>query len=246
MNQKTLVIVGAGPGLGLEIALRFGREGFNVAMIARRQESLDALTSHLKQNDIEAAGFLADVGNEDALKAAFAGIRQRFGRVDVLEFSPTPSPEGNADKYAPTKLDRPTMDRLHQVQILGAVTCVQEVLPEMQARGDGAIFITTTGSAFHIMPVYTPVGMVMSGLRSYALCLNEVLGKEGIYAATVCIGVLIRKGDPLGDPEKIADRYFAMYCERTEAEQVITAGNDLNELHDKDMSERGVDWVRPQ
>src|SRR3977135_1133002 len=36
MLAKTLVVAGAGPGLGLEIARRFGREGFNVALLARR------------------------------------------------------------------------------------------------------------------------------------------------------------------------------------------------------------------
>lgn len=90
------------------------------------------------------------------------------------------------------------MARLQNAQVLGAVTCVQEVLPEMLTRGDRAIFLTTSGSAFHVMPVYTPIGIVMAGLRSYALCLNEVLADKGIYAGTVCLGVLIRKDDPLG------------------------------------------------
>src|SRR5271156_1981538 len=246
MVTKTIVVAGAGPGLGLEIARRFGREGFNVALIARRLESLNNMVARLEEEGIQAAGFVANVGEEAALQSAFAGIRKRFGRIDVLEFSPTPTPEGDAEKYSPLTLDRATMDRLHRVQILGAVTCVQEVLPEMLERGDGAIFLTTSGSAFHVMPVYTPVGVVMAGLRSYALCLNEVLSKKGIYAATVCIGVLIRRGDPFGDPARIADVYFNMYKSRDRAEQIIYAGNDLNVLHDRDMAQRGVDWERPQ
>lgn len=246
MTTKTLVIVGAGPGLGLAIAQRFGREGFNVALIARRLESVNSLIASLHADGIQAAGFVADIGNEAMLKSAFSDIRQRFGRIDVLEFSPTPSPEGNADKYSPLALDRATMDRLNQVQILGAVSCVREVLPEMLARGEGTILLTTSGSAFHIMPVYTPVGVVMAGLRSYALCLNEVLAEKGIHAATVCIGVLIRKDDPLGDPARLANIYFDMHTKRDRAEQVITAGNDLNILHDQDMAERGVNWERPK
>jgi NAD(P)-dependent dehydrogenase (short-subunit alcohol dehydrogenase family) len=246
MLSKTLVVAGAGPGLGLEIARRFGREGFNVALLARRLESLDGLVTRLREEGIRAEGFVADIGDETALKHAFAAVRQRFGRIDVLEFSPVPAPEGDADKYSPLTLDRATMDRLHRVQILGAVTCVQEVLPEMLERGDGAIFLTTSGSALHVMPVYTPVGMVMAGLRSYALCLNEVLAKKGVYAATVCIAVLIRKDDPAGDPARIADVYFNMYSTRNRAEQVIYAGNDLNVLHDQDMGQRGVAWERPQ
>src|SRR5271167_2683889 len=245
MLAKTLVVAGAGPGLGLEIARRFGREGFNIALIARRLESLNGLVAALDADGIRAESFVADIGDETALKSAFAAIRRRFGRIDALEFSPVPAPEGDADKYSPLALDRATMDRLQRVQILGAVTCVQEVLPEMLERGDGAIFLTTSGSAFHVMPVYTPVGVVMAGLRSYALCLNEVLSKKGIYAATVCIGVLIRKDDPLGDPARLANLYFTMYTEKTRAEQVVYAGNDLNAEHDRDMQERRVDWRRP-
>jgi NAD(P)-dependent dehydrogenase (short-subunit alcohol dehydrogenase family) len=246
MPAKTLVVAGAGPGLGLEIARRFGREGFNIALLARRLESLNGLVTRLSEDGIRAEGFVADIGDETTLKSAFAGIRRRFGRIDVLEFSPVPAPEGDADRYSPLTLDRATMDRLQRVQILGAVTCVQEILPEMLERGDGAIFLTTSGSALHVMPVYTPVGIVMAGLRSYALCLNEVLANKGVYAATVCIGVLIRKGDPVGDPARIADVYFNMYNSRGRAEQVIYAGNDLNVLHDRDMAQRGVAWERPQ
>jgi hypothetical protein len=76
--------------------------------------------------------------------------------------------------------------------------------------------------------------------------LNEVLAGKGVYAATVCIGVLIRKGDPVGDPARIADIYFSMYTSRNGAEQIIYAGNDLNVLHDRDMAQRGVAWERPQ
>lgn len=246
MPSKTLVVAGAGPGLGLEIARRFGREGFNIALLSRRLESLRSLVTRLGEEGIRAESFVADIGDETALKSALAAVRQRFGRIDVLEFSPVPSPEGDADKYSPLRLDRATMDRLHRVQILGAVTCVQEILPEMLERGDGAIFLTTSGSALHVMPVYTPVGIVMAGLRSYALCLNEVLANKGIYAATVCIAVLIRKDDPVGDPARIADVYFNMYNTRDRAEQVIYAGKDLNVLHDQDMGQRGVTWERPR
>lgn len=92
MTARTLVVVGAGPGLGLAIARRVGREGFCVALIARRRESLNDLVATLREDGIEAEGFVANVGDEFALKGAFVDIRQRFGRIDVLEFSPTPAP----------------------------------------------------------------------------------------------------------------------------------------------------------
>jgi len=48
--QKTIAIVGAGPGLGLSIAKQFGANGYKVALIARRKESLDQLVTSIKQH----------------------------------------------------------------------------------------------------------------------------------------------------------------------------------------------------
>lgn len=245
MANDTIAIVGAGPGLGLAIARRFGREGFKVALIARRRESLDRLAADLRSNGIAAEGFAADIGDEQALAAALASARERLGPIGVLEFSPVPSPEGDEAMFTPTGLDRATMDRLHRLIILGAITSVRAVLPDMRASGGGSIFLTTSGSAHHIMPVYTPIGIVMAGLRSYALCLNEVLANEGVYAATVCISVLIRPGDPIGDPAALADRYYRLHLERTTAEEIVADSIDPNLLHDRDMAERGIEWTRP-
>lgn len=245
MSNKTIAVVGAGPGLGLSIARRFGREGYRAALIARKRASLDQMIATLRQEGVEAEGFVGDIADEASLSGALAAARDRFGPIDVLEFSPTAAPEGDAHKYAPIELDRATADRIHRLQVLGAVTSVQAVLPDMLARGDGGVLITTSGSAFHVMPVYTPVGMAMASSRNYALCLNAVLKEKGIYAGTVCIGVLIRKDDPLGDPDRLADTYFDMYSKRDRAEIFIEAGGDLNQLHDRDMQERGVEWRRP-
>lgn len=47
--KQTLVIVGAGPQLGLSIAKKFGRNGFRVALIARRQEALERWCAHAER-----------------------------------------------------------------------------------------------------------------------------------------------------------------------------------------------------
>lgn len=58
--KTTLAIIGAGPGLGLAAARRFGAEGFNVALISRTQEHVDALATELADAGITARGYAAD------------------------------------------------------------------------------------------------------------------------------------------------------------------------------------------
>lgn len=87
--MPTIAIVGAGPGLGLSIAKVFGGHGFDVALISRNKDKLDALVAELAETGLTAEGFPADVADPDQLTGALQAAIARFGRIDVLEFSPT-------------------------------------------------------------------------------------------------------------------------------------------------------------
>src|SRR5438874_3301955 len=89
-SVPTIAIVGAGPGMGMSIATAFGRQGFDVALVSRRQAKVDDLAAQLGGSGIDAAGFAADVMRPETMVDAFTGVRDRFGAVDVLEYSPAP------------------------------------------------------------------------------------------------------------------------------------------------------------
>jgi NAD(P)-dependent dehydrogenase (short-subunit alcohol dehydrogenase family) len=65
--SKTIAVFGVGPGMGRSVARRFGREGFQVALVARNQTRLDAFTGELAADGIKAAGFAGDLADRDAL-----------------------------------------------------------------------------------------------------------------------------------------------------------------------------------
>ena len=87
--SKTIAVFGAGPGMGRSVARRFGREGFQVALVARNQARLGALTGELAENGIKAAGFAGDITDRDALPGMIDAITARFGPIDVLEDAPS-------------------------------------------------------------------------------------------------------------------------------------------------------------
>src|SRR4051812_11500554 len=80
--SKTIAIVGAGPGVGLAVAERFGREGFNVALLARNLQRLERMARELFAKGIEAKAFAADMldrpGLRVALEAAAAAASHDF------------------------------------------------------------------------------------------------------------------------------------------------------------------------
>src|SRR5258708_20686546 len=87
--SKTIAVVGVGPGMGRSIAPRFGREGFQVALVARNPTRLDTFTGELAADGIEAAGFAGDIADRDALPGMIDAITARFGPIDVLEYAPS-------------------------------------------------------------------------------------------------------------------------------------------------------------
>jgi short-subunit dehydrogenase len=75
--SKTIAVFGAGPGMGRSVARRFGREGFQVALVARNQARLAAFTAELAGDGIEAGGFAADFAGRDALPGVVEAITRR-------------------------------------------------------------------------------------------------------------------------------------------------------------------------
>ncbi len=219
--MKTLAIVGAGPGLGLSIAKTFGQHDFRVALIARNQEKLDTYVQQLRELHIEAAAFPAEIFHTPQLEAALTSVKETFGPVDVLEYSPVSSPTEVAPVVDVTP-ENALLQFRHQV--LGAVTSVRAVLPDMRAQGSGALFFTTGTSAITPNPFFGNVGIAMSGLRNYAYSLNQALAPSGIYVGTLSIGIFITKGDPEKDPDLIAARIYEMCEKRDHVEETFPSG----------------------
>jgi NAD(P)-dependent dehydrogenase (short-subunit alcohol dehydrogenase family) len=219
--MPVIAVVGAGPGLGLAIARRFGREGFQVALISRTQSKLDALAAELAADGIEAAGFAGDVLDRPSLRAAVDAAAERFGRIDVLEYSPAPS--GEAPDLARADVTQVTVENIQpQVEhyVYGGVTAAQAVLPGMLQRGIGTLLFTTGASSLLTFPQLGNIGIGAAGLRNYALALNAALADKGMYAAHVPLATWIGSGGPETQPAAIAELYWELYTSRDRAERL--------------------------
>ena len=207
--MSTIAVVGAGPLLGRSVATAFGRRGFNVALIARRNEALSERARELTTLGITASGFSADVRDSGQLTAALADARQKFGSIDVLEYSPTEW--GNGKLYPALETTAETALDHFKLLVLGAITCVEQVLPHMLASGRGTLLFTTGTSSHHPLSFITSLGIANAGLRNYARCLAEELKPKGVYVGTLAIGVAIARDGTKNDPDKIADVLWDMH-----------------------------------
>ncbi|MEV6594581.1 SDR family NAD(P)-dependent oxidoreductase [Streptomyces acidicola] len=221
--MPTIAIVGAGPGLGLSIAKVFGGHSFDVALISRTKDKLDALVAELAEAGITAEGFPADIADSVQLTGALEAAIARFGRIDVLEFSPHAGLTMTAPKDVTVDALRPQIDSL----LYGAVAAVQTVLPGMLAAGSGTLLFTTGGGAINPYPMLADANIAQAGQRNWAINLHNTLADEGIYAANVAINLMIGtqapEGVPHRAPDEIALDYWALHTTRTQAEHLIGA-----------------------
>jgi NAD(P)-dependent dehydrogenase (short-subunit alcohol dehydrogenase family) len=218
--MPVIAIIGAGPGMGLAIAKTFGARGFNVALLSRSPAKLEPIVTELAEQGIEADAFSANVLDRTSIVSGLTAAKQHFGQIDVLEFSP-------ADRGLPSV---PATELTHdnvQVQIdfyaHGAVAAVNQVLPDMLARGSGTILFTTGASS-----VYPHLGYEMFGnvapatawLRNWAHGLHAALAPRGVQVGYVAIGAWIGR-QPGAKPEAIAPLYWELHIQRDQVERIF-------------------------
>jgi NAD(P)-dependent dehydrogenase (short-subunit alcohol dehydrogenase family) len=134
LAHKHAVITGGAAGIGLAIALGFGREGARVAILDCDPARLEDAGRALRDAGIDNAGFQADVADGKAVEGAFAAIRQHFGdTVHVLVNN-----AGIVDFGAVEDTELDAWRRIIDTNLTGTFLCSQAVLPAMR-EGGGAI-----------------------------------------------------------------------------------------------------------
>ncbi|MGZ4170837.1 MAG: SDR family NAD(P)-dependent oxidoreductase [Solirubrobacteraceae bacterium] len=206
----SLVIVGAGPNLGLAVARRFGREGFAVGLVARRESRLVELAAQLQLDGVTGAGATADIRDSDALAGAIQRLADELGPVEVLEYSPLPAPEFMKPVLETTVND---VRGPLEFSVLGAVAATQAVIGPMREAGRGTILFTTGGAAVNPYPARAGVGIAFAGEVAYARMLHDALRDEGIHVAHTAVAGRIAPGAD-NEPDDVAEVLWTHHVDR--------------------------------
>ncbi len=182
--MNTIAIVGSGPGLGIAVARRFAKEGFNVALISRDQNHVDALADTLAEEGVTARGYAADVRSPEALKTALERAASELGPIEILQYSPVPQKEFLRPLLETSVAD---LTAATEFSINGPVTAVNQVLPGMRALGQGTILFVNGASGARPNPKVGGTSIAFAGESAYARMLHDVLGEENLYVGQFII-----------------------------------------------------------
>ena len=211
MSKKTIVVVGAGQGLGNHVAERFATEDFRVVLVARRSEALAEYKQAFEAKGYETSTVACDVTDAESVKAAFEKIHTEVGTPDVLVYNVGIT---SPDEQPLTEQD---IIRHFTADVVGAYSCIKAVVTDEFAAKKGTILLTGGVACLSPFPGYLCLSMDKGALRGLALAMHNELAPRGIFVGTVMVCGIVGGNEHFA-PANIAEKYWQMYQERKDWE----------------------------
>ncbi len=204
-----LLVIGAGPGISSATARRFGRAGYDVGLVARREEALVELHDDLRADGVGSGWAPADAGDPASLTAAVRSLVDTFGPADVLLYNVSVGRQAAVPDLSPEDLLADLA-----AGVVGLQAAVRAVLPGMREQGSGH-------RPRHRQRIRRPAHPLDGDRwecrrRRCGLSWRRrppALRREGIHVATVTIRGLVGEGDRQIPPSRIADLYAELVAE---------------------------------
>jgi short-subunit dehydrogenase len=202
IDNRHLLLVGAGPGLGMAVARRFAEGGYRLTLVARSTDGLGDLVGSLADSGAQIGTIAADASDPEALGTRMAALYNEKGAPGLIVYNAV---MGTPDKLLTSSVEH--LQAAYAVDVISAIVVTQVAAPAMRAAGSGTIIATGGGFADHPIPALATVSLGKAALRSAATMLGADLEPDGIRVATLTIAGQIVAGTAF-DPEKIAERYW--------------------------------------
>jgi NAD(P)-dependent dehydrogenase (short-subunit alcohol dehydrogenase family) len=186
LQDRVAVITGGGTpgGIGRATARLFAEQGARVAILDLAQADPAAAAAEIGP---EHRGYVCDVRDDAACRAAVAGIAEAFGRIDVLI--------GNAGVVHGTRIEditRAEYDEVVDTSLRGNFQMCQAAIPHLRAQSAGAIVLVSSiaGQVGGGLFGSSHYASAKSGLFGLAKALARELAPEGIRANAIAPGVI--------------------------------------------------------
>ena len=177
------LVTGASAGIGLAFAERLARDGYELVLVARRRERLEALAKRLGGSHETAVDVLvADLTDAGDLLT----VEQRVAAVPGLELLVNSAGFGTAGSFR--ALDPDTEEREILLNCLALVRLTRAALPPMVKRGSGGVINVSSMAGFLPSPYNATYGATKAFVNSFTEALAEELRATGVAVQALCPG----------------------------------------------------------
>jgi NADP-dependent 3-hydroxy acid dehydrogenase YdfG len=184
LSGRTAVVTGAASGIGEAIAVLLAAQGAKVALLARRQERLDAVVEKIRADGGQALAVVADVTDDGSVDAAVERIHAAYGAVDLVVNSagvmlPNPVDDGRVDEW----------QRMIDTNVTGVLRMIRAFTADLvgtAAEGRTADLVNISSIGAHItFPNYAVYGASKAALTYLSQSLRGEFGPRDVRVTNV-------------------------------------------------------------
>jgi 3-oxoacyl-[acyl-carrier protein] reductase len=186
LQAKTVIITGAGQGIGRALALRLGAEGAHVAVTDVNEESARRVASEIEAAGGRAHALTLDVVDRSAVTRVVAEVAEQFGGLDILV--------NNAGIFSTIRMgpfeeiSEQEFSQVMAVNVAGTFNCCQAVAPLLRAQHSGSIINLSSGTVRMGRPFYAHYVTSKAAVVGMTRALANELGDDNIRVNAIMPG----------------------------------------------------------
>jgi short-subunit dehydrogenase len=176
VQNKVVIVTGASSGIGLATAKLLSEKHAKLALVARSKEKLEQLSKTLP----DSIAVPADMTKTDEIKEMVRKTEAHFGRIDTLI-----NCAGQGYDAPIEKTDIGIFQHIFDLDVVGPLVAMQQVIPAMRRQGGGAVVNVSSGTALMYLPNNGAYSAMKRALASISLTAREELKQDGITVSVV-------------------------------------------------------------
>jgi short-subunit dehydrogenase len=176
VKGRVAVVTGASMGIGYATAKLLSSKGVKLALVARSKDKLEQLAKELP----DAIAIQADMSKPDEVIAMVKAALTNFGRIDILVNNAGVGYDAPVEKTHTC-----SFQYLFDLDVLGPVVAMKEVIPVMRIQGGGAIVNVSSGTALMQLPDMAAYSAMKAALGQYSLTARAELKDDNISVSVV-------------------------------------------------------------
>ncbi len=184
LSNQVALVTGAGRGIGKSISSHLATLGAKVALCARSQNDLDALSREIKSKGGTATALACDVSDLSSVERACKEVEQAYGRLDILvNNAGVGSFSGPLHEMTPED-----WEKVLNTNLRGVFYCIRAFAPMMLRQGRGHIVNISSLAGKNPLPNGAAYAASKWGLNGLSYAVAEELRGKNIRVSVVCPG----------------------------------------------------------
>jgi len=192
LRNKTVVVTGAGRGIGRAVALQLARRGANLALFDLNTDELAQTGSSCEAESVQARAYQVNVSEEGEVGAAMARVRADFGRLDGLVNNAGIVRDGLLvkvkDGHVVGRMTTEQWDAVIGVNLTGVFLCSREAAAQMIECGNGGVIVNISSISRVGNAGQSNYSAAKAGIESMGVVWAKELARYGIRVGSVAPG----------------------------------------------------------